>query len=95
MSIVPTTNNKQSVEVKGLRRTGFVGIALGVTTILACELPVILALIGLGGLSSAAMAFRPPILVEIVAILLAVVGVGLLIILAVWRLWSRRNKVHP
>jgi len=30
MSTVPLTNNKQSVEGKGLRRTGIAGIALGV-----------------------------------------------------------------
>ena len=95
MSTVPITDNKRSVEDKGLRRTGIVGIALGVMAILACELPVILALIGLGGLSSAALTFRPPVLVEIAAILLAVMGAGLLIVLAVWRLRSRRNKVHP
>ena len=95
MSTVPITDNKRPVEDKGLRRTGFVGISLGVMAILACELPVILALVGLGGLSSAALTFRPPVLVEIVAILLAVMGAGLLIVLAVWRLRFRRNKVHP
>ncbi len=94
MSTVPLTNNKHSVEGKRLRSTGIAGIALGVMAMLACELPVILALIGFGGLSAAAMAFRPTFLVEVVGILLAVMGAGLLIVFAVWRLWSRRNKVH-
>ena len=94
MSTVLPTNNNQSVEDKRLRRTGIAGIALGIMAILACELPVILALIGVGGLSAAALAFRPPFLVEVAGIPLAVMGAGLLIVFAVWRFWSSRNKVR-
>ncbi len=94
MNTLPLTINKQPVKGKGLRRTGIAVIALGVMSILACELPVILALIGFGGLSAAALAFETPFVVDVVGILLTVMGVGLLIVLAVWRLRSRRSRVH-
>ena len=50
------------------------GIALGALALLACELPIILVAIGLGGLSISAMALRPPPLVENIAIGLALIG---------------------
>ncbi len=64
-----------------LKRGGVTGIALGVLAIVACELPIILALIGLGGLSSGASAFLPGQMVELAAIAVFVVGAGVLIAL--------------
>ncbi len=64
---------------RGLRRGGVAGIGIGILALLACELPIILAFVGLGGLSAGAMAFRPPEIVEIIAVMIFVIGVGLLI----------------
>ena len=50
------------------------GIALGALALLACELPIILVAIGLGGLGTSAMALRPLPLVENIAIGLALIG---------------------
>ena len=36
--------------------------------LLACELPIVLAVIGLGSLSAAVAAFRPPLIVEIAGV---------------------------
>lgn len=64
---------------KLVKRGGITSIVIGAIAILACELPIILALIGLGGYSASAMIFRPTPIVQIVGILLFVVGVGALI----------------
>lgn len=71
----------------GLRRTGVLGIALGALALIACELPVILAVVGLGGLSAGAMAMRPSAAVEVAGIVLATIGVALLIVRALRRRW--------
>ena len=86
------TINKQTDERIGVHRGGIVAIALGILALLACELPVILTLIGLGGLSTAAMALRPHLIVELAAIAVAVIGAVLLFIPAFHRLWSRRKR---
>lgn len=57
-----------------LKKTGLSGIGLGALAFLACELPIILAVSGLGGLSAGAMALRPPPFVEYIAIGLALIG---------------------
>jgi hypothetical protein len=63
---------------KALKRSGLAGIGLGGAALVACELPIILTVIGLGGLSAGAVAFRPPAVVELVAIVLAGLGVAAL-----------------
>lgn len=85
-------SNKQSAEGKGVRRTGIAGIAFGLMALLACELPIILALIGLGGLSTAAVVFRPPFVVEVTGIVIGVTGALMLIGLGFRRLWLRKRR---
>ncbi len=68
------------------------GITIGILALVACELPIILAVVGLGGLSAGAMAFRPPEIVELIAIILFVIGAGLLLFLLVKRTLKRRKE---
>jgi hypothetical protein len=74
-----------------LKRTGITGIAAGVLALLACEIPIILAVLGLGGLSAGAAAFRPPPMVELAAIIVMVVGTLLLAVALTRRLRQRRR----
>ena len=46
MSLVDHTLNETAVSAKGVRRVGVAGVILGVLTVVACELPLLLALIG-------------------------------------------------
>lgn len=87
-------NHIQSDLGKGVRRTGVAGIAVGVTALLACELPLILGLIGLGGLSTAAVAFRPSFVVEVAGIVIGGIGVLILISLGFRNLWSKKKSVQ-
>lgn len=75
-----------------LKRTGLAGIAIGAIALLACEVPIILAVLGLGGLSASAAFFRPPAMVELGAIVIAVVGTFLLMIVFARRLFGRRRR---
>jgi protein-S-isoprenylcysteine O-methyltransferase Ste14 len=74
-----------------LRKTGVTGIAMGVLALLACELPIILALAGMGALSMSASAFKPPIWIELIGITTAIAGLLLLSILAI-RIWRKRGS---
>ena len=78
-------------EGKQLKRAGTVGIAIGGLAILVCELPIILAVLGLGGLSAGAMALHRPI-IEIVAIIIAIVGAGLLLFVFVRRIITLQKR---
>lgn len=75
---------------KTLKRGSLASIFFGVITILMCELPIILALGGLGALSAATSEFRPPIWVEVVGISVAIAGFLMLIIR--WRNDRRGNN---
>ncbi len=79
------------VSGKLLKRGGITGIAIGVMAILACELPIILAVVGLGGFSSAAMLLRPHPMVERAALALLVMGVVLLFLFLYRRTRHRRR----
>ncbi len=81
-------------EGEQLKRTGTVGIAIGALAILVCELPIILAVLGLDGLSASAMALRRPI-IEIVAIIIAIVGAVLLLFVLVWRIITLQERSQP
>lgn len=81
-------------EGKQLKRAGTVGIATGALAILICELPIILAVLGLGGLRAGAMALHWPI-IEIVAIIIAVVGAGLLLFVRVRRIITLQKRSQP
>ena len=74
-----------------MRRAGLIGIALGGLAVLACELPLILAAIGLGGLSAIATKLQPPLAVEIAAIGFLVLGVAVLVIVTARRLMRMRR----
>ena len=80
-------------EGKQLIRTGIVGMAIGGLAILVCELPMILAVLGLGGFAGA-MALRWPI-IEIVAIIIAIVGAGLLLFVLVRRIITLQKRSWP
>ena len=84
-------------EGKQLKRAGTVGIAIGALAILVCELPIILAVLGLGELSAGVMALRPPpiIEIEIVAIIIAIVGAVLLLFVLVRRIITPQKRSQP
>lgn len=76
---------------KKLRKSGLTGILLGVVALLACELPLVLTLTGLGTLSASASALRPPFWIEAIGIAAAVVGLLMLFVLVIRR-WRNRNE---
>lgn len=76
---------------KKLKRGGVTGITIGLLALIACELPIILAVVGLGGLSAGAIAFRPPEIVEVIAIILFVVGAGMLLFLLARQMLKHRK----
>jgi hypothetical protein len=82
--------SKTSLTAKRLGRAGFTGITIGTLSLLACELPFLLALVGLGGLSVAVSPVKPHPLVEWVGIAMAGIGVVLLVGLTILR--RRNNK---
>ncbi|MEE9315116.1 MAG: hypothetical protein V3V02_10750 [Rhizobiaceae bacterium] len=74
-----TKTQPKTLPDKKLKRSGMTGIAIGVLALLVCELPIILAVIGFGGLSAGALAFRPPPIVELIAVILFILGVLVLL----------------
>ena len=74
-----------------LRKTGFAGIAMGVLALFACELPIILALVGMGAFSATANAYKPPHWIELTGIMAAITGLLLLSVLAI-RIWRKRGS---
>lgn len=58
-----------------IRRTSWSGVFVGGLLLLACELPMLLAALGLGALSAGAIALQPSSNVEIAALSVAVIGV--------------------
>ncbi|MCH7806199.1 MAG: hypothetical protein IH995_03540 [Proteobacteria bacterium] len=87
-------------EGKQLKRTGTFGIAIGALAILVCELPIILAVLGLGGLSAGAMALLRPIIeifaiIEIFSIIIAIVGAVLLLFVLVRHIITLQKRSQP
>ena len=70
---------------KKLKRSGIAGIVIGALALLACELPVILALFGLSGLSAVAMGWRPSPMMEMLAIIIVAAGFLLLVFVFIRR----------
>jgi len=70
---------------KRVKRFGTTGIAIGVLSVLACELPIVLAVVGLGGLSSAASVFSLPPMIEMIGITLGLLGFLLIVGLLTYR----------
>ncbi len=81
-------------EGKQLIRAGIVGIMIGALAILVCELPIILAVLGLGGFSAGAMALHWPI-IEIIAIIITLVGAVLLLFVLVQRFITLKKRSQP
>ena len=77
---------------KRVKRLGTTGIAIGALSVLACELPIVLALVGLGGLSSAASVFSLPPMIEMIGITLGLLGLLLMVGFLTYRVIS---KVRP
>ena len=77
---------------KGMKRVGKTGIAIGLLSILACELPIVLALVGLGGLSSAASILSLPPMVEMIGITVGLLGLLLVIGLGIYRFVSKAKS---
>ena len=75
-----------------LARSGVTGVVLGVGALLACELPLILAFVGLGSLGAAAGAFRPPLWAEAIAVVAMGIGLLMLAVLGV-RCWQSRANL--
>lgn len=78
--------------IKRVRGLGKSGIAIGVLSILACELPILLAIVGLGGLSSAASIFSLPPMVEMIGVTVGVLGLLLVLGLFAHRLIAKAKS---
>ena len=74
---------------KRVKRLGSTGIVIGTLSVLACELPIVLALVGLGGLSSAASVFSLPSMIEMIGITLGLLGLLLMAGFLAYRVISK------
>jgi hypothetical protein len=74
---------------KRVKRLGSTGIVIGTLSVLACELPIVLALVGLGGLSSAALVFSLPPMIEMIGITLGLLGLLLMVGFLTYRVISK------
>lgn len=77
-----------------LKRSGIAGIALGALALIACEVPLVLAFVGIGGLG-AGSAFGPSGMLEMGGLALAAMGAGLLIMLKIRRVRAKRREAPP
>lgn len=66
------------MEDSKIKRTGFVSLTIGIAAIIACELPIILAIIGLGGMGARATIASSSIVVEFISILFTTIGASFL-----------------
>ena len=69
----------------GLKRTGYAGITFGLVSLLLCELPLLLAFVGVSSFGIAAMTFQPHPLLEVAGFLAALTGLLLIVAAAVMR----------
>ena len=74
---------------KRVKRLGSTGIVIGALSVLACELPIVLALVGLGGLSSVASVFSLPPMIEMIGITLGRLGLLLMAGFLTYRVISK------
>jgi hypothetical protein len=81
-----------SVSGKTVRRMSWSGVGVGALALIACELPLILAVIGMGGLSGFAAAVKPPPFVEMIAIFALVAGAVSLAVILVLRVRRARRR---
>lgn len=73
-----------------MRHAGVTGIATGAACLLVCELPVLLAMIGLGGLGAWFAYLQPSPIIEAGASVLIFAGA---ILYLVWRRRASRTRV--
>lgn len=76
-------------KLQTLKRSGLAGLVLAAIAIIACELPIIVAFVGLGALSPTMANFRPTALMQGVGVALITAAIGVLIML---RLCGRREN---
>ena len=81
---MPSSNDAQRAN-KSLRRTGIAGLILSALAIIACELPLLVALIGVGGSSASLAAFKPTAAVETAGIVAGAAAAMLLLATALRR----------
>lgn len=92
MRKAPSLSGGRSATGSVIKRTGVAGIVLGVMALFACEVPIILAFVGIGGLGAGTAAFAPTSLLEIGGMVLAVLGGTLLMVFKLRRMRSRRRE---
>ena len=86
-------NAAPSTKAWSLKRTGLAGILLGMLALVACEIPIVIAFISIGGLATAS-AIAPALPLETGGIVAALAGVGVLVSLKLLRSGAKR-KEHP
>ena len=72
-----------------IKRTGLCGLAIGISARVVCELPIILALVGLGSLGTSVRVFSNSPILEIVGVVFLLIGLGLLS----WHIIRRRRDL--
>ncbi len=68
------------------------GVALGLGTLLVCELPIVLAILGLGAFSAPVRLFAPAPWIEAIGLVSVTVGLIVFTVLAAKRLRHRRGQ---
>lgn len=73
------------------RWLGSLSIGAGVSVFILCELPLLLALVGLAGLGTSTFTVRRPPWVEVAAFLAVVLGIALVARPAIRRIWLNKG----
>ena len=76
---------------KHLKKAGPAGLVVGFIALLACELPIVLALVGLGSLGTITSFLRPPFGAKTALFMVIVLGSVVLTAVLFRRLWSRNR----
>ena len=76
-------------DVKQLTKRGFKYISVGIILLISCELPIILAFIGLGSVGADISALNIPVWLEAVGISVIVVGILILLSVVIMRKRAR------
>ncbi len=68
------TEQNRKISKRRVKRIGLTGVAIGLLTVLACELPILLAILGLAGISTSLSVYSLPPLIERIGYLLGFAG---------------------